>query len=242
MACFRDPELRIDRKPDLTPVTEADTRIERELREIISAVRPDDAVVGEEFGATGAPDATWRWVIDPIDGTKSFARGNEAWATLIALQYERKTVVAVASVPTLRHRYHAILDGGAFLNRDQLHVSTTALLDASVLSHTSLSGFIRCALEDDLVRLSRECWDARGFGNSLSHLAVARGSADIGWTSRAREWDFAALALIVKEAGGRFTDPNGNATVEGGGLSSNGHLHDQVLRLIGEGFSRRASL
>ncbi len=231
MARFRAHDLIVERKPDLSPVTEVDRNIETELRRLIAAERPGDGVVGEEFDDT-PPDGHWRWVIDPIDGTKSFVRGNELWACLISLQYDHENVVAVASMPALGHRYHATRGGGAHLNGERLAVSTVDTMEAAMLAHTSLSGFTWCQLDEELISLARRCWDARGFGNSMSHLAVARGTADIAWTSRAQEWDFAALSLIVEEAGGRFTDPQGKPPLGGGGISSNGHLHDAVLEHV----------
>jgi histidinol-phosphatase len=231
---FRAHDLVIDEKADFTPVTEADRMIERTLRDRIASRHPDHAVTGEEFGADGGDGAPWRWVIDPIDGTRSFIRGNETWATLIALQHEGATVLAVASVPAMRQRYYATRGGGAFLGVRRIHVSRIATLDQALITHTSIPGFVRSGLADRLVRLAGRCWDARGLGNSMSHLAVARGSADIGWTSRANTWDFAALALIVEEAGGRFTDRSlDDARLGGTGISSNGLLHDLVLEAAG---------
>ncbi|MBV8195649.1 MAG: histidinol-phosphatase [Candidatus Dormibacteraeota bacterium] len=229
---FRAHDLQIDRKPDLSPVTEADRAIEQAFRDEVRRARPDHAVVGEEFGATG--DARWRWVIDPIDGTRSFVRGMETWATLIALQDAGSTMVAVASAPALRLRFHAVRGEGAFLNDHRIHVSEISRVEEALITHTSIPGFARVGLADRLVRLAARCWDARGLGNSMSHLSVARGTADIGWTSRANLWDFAALSLIVEEAGGRFTDRSADdAHLGGTGISSNAVLHDLVLQAAG---------
>jgi histidinol-phosphatase len=234
MERFRAHDLKIDAKPDLSPVTEADHAIERYAGERIGAERPDHAILGEEFGLVGDRDATWRWVIDPIDGTRSFVRGNETWATLIALQRERVSVVAVASAPAMRLRFHATAGGGAFLNGRRIHVSKISEISEALITHTAIRGFVVTKQADRLVALAGRCWDARGIGNSMSHLAVARGTADIGWTSRANLWDFAALALIVTEAGGRFTDRSGDDPKLGGtGISTNGLLHDLVLEAAG---------
>jgi histidinol-phosphatase len=219
MERFRAHDLKIDAKPDLSPVTEADRAIETYIRERVGGERPDHSIIGEEFGVVGDRNATWRWVVDPIDGTRSFVRGNETWATLIALQRDRQTVVAVASAPAMRLRFHATLGGGAFLNGRQIHVSKISEISEQA---------------ERLVALAGRCWDARGVGNSMSHLAVARGTADIGWTSRANLWDYAALKLVVTEAGGRFTDRSGDDPVLGGtGISSNGLLHNLVLKAAG---------
>ena len=227
MRRFRAKDLVVERKPDLTPVTEVDTAIERDLRRRIAEERPDDAVVGEEMADTGA--GSRQWVIDPIDGTKSYARGNETWATLIALEVDGAVQVAVASVPALGQRYEATRGGGARLNGERIEVSAVDDLAAAMLAHTSLSGFVWLGMDDRLSHLAARCWDSRGLGNSMSHLAVARGSADLGWTSRACRWDFAALSLIVEEAGGRFTDRTRDGATIAPGMSSNGLLHDHLL-------------
>ena len=234
MERFRAHDLKIDSKPDLSPVTEADRAIETYARERIGSERPSHAIIGEEFGVVGDRDATWRWVIDPIDGTRSFVRGNETWATLIALQRDGESVVGVASAPAMRLRFHATLGGGAFLNGRLIHVSKIADISEALITHTAIRGFVITKQAEQFVALAGRCWDARGVGNSMSHLAVARGTADIGWTSRANLWDYAALKLVVTEAGGRFTDRSGDDPVLGGtGISSNGLLHDLVLDAAG---------
>ncbi len=173
-------------------------------------------------------------MIDPIDGTRSFVRGNETWATLIALQRDGESVVGVASAPAMRLRFHATLGGGAYLNGRQIHVSKISEISEALITHTAIRGFVITNQAERLVALAGRCWDARGVGNSMSHLAVARGTADIGWTSRANLWDYAALKLVVTEAGGRFTDRSGDDPVRGGtGISSNGLLHDTVLEAAG---------
>jgi histidinol-phosphatase len=238
MGRFRALDLVVTVKPDLSPVTEADHAIETAIRDLVAPRRPGHGIVGEEFGGDQSATSGWRWVIDPIDGTKSFVRGNETWGTLIALQHEGRTMVAVASTPAYGHRYSAIRDGGAVVDGRRLQVSRVDSLDDAMLAHTSVSGFVRAGLEDELVDLARRCWDARGMGNTLSHLAVARGTADVGWTSRANLWDFAALSLIVEEAGGRFLDRSGDGPLGGTGLSSNGLLQDPVLELTGADVDR----
>jgi len=234
MARFRARDLIVDKKADYSPVTDADREVEQRLRDRITQAFPDHAVVGEEYGADSRGGATWQWLIDPIDGTRSYVRGNETWATLIAVQREGQTVVAVASAPAMRLRFHAARGGGACLSGKPIHVSRIASLDQAMITHTSIPGFVRVGLADRLVALAGRCWDARGLGNSMSHLAVARGTADIGWTSRANVWDFAALALIVEEAGGRFTDRSRDDPKLGGtGISTNGLLHQVVLKAAG---------
>lgn len=235
MGHFRSLDLVVTAKPDLTPVTEADHAIELAIRDLLAQRRPQHAVIGEEFGGDVEARAGWRWVIDPIDGTRSFVRGNETWGTLIALQHDGRSMVGVASTPAYGQRYTAIRGGGAWVSGRPLHVSRVTSLEQSLFAHTSVSGFARVGMAAELVDLAARCWDARGMGNTLSHLAVARGTADIGWTSRANVWDYAALSLIVEEAGGRFLDRSGDGPLGGTGLSTNGLLHAEVLRVTGAG-------
>ncbi|MGO8687287.1 MAG: inositol monophosphatase family protein [Candidatus Dormibacteria bacterium] len=233
MSRWRSLDLRVERKPDLTEVTEADRRIEELIRERVAIQRPSERVVGEEYGGDFADLSGARWVVDPIDGTRSFIRGYETWACLIALQHEGSTVVAVASVPALGQRYAAARGEGATVNGEAIHVSSIDRVDAAMLAHTSVSGFVRVGIDERLRSLAGRCWDSRSMGNALSHLSVARGTADIGWSARANLWDFAALALIVEEAGGRFTDRSGDSPVGGAGVSSNGLLHELALEAAG---------
>jgi histidinol-phosphatase len=230
---FRALDLVVNAKPDMTPVTEADHGIERALRDLLATHRPAHAIVGEEFGGDVSALSGWRWVIDPIDGTKSFVRGMETWGTLIALQHDGRTVVAVASTPADGQRYAAVRGGGATVNGASISVSAVTAVAESMLAHSSVAGFQRVGMWAELLEMSQRCWEARGLGNTHSHLAVAGGSADIGWTARANLWDYAALSLIVEEAGGRFLDRSADGPLGGVGLSTNGLLHDEVLAITG---------
>ncbi|HWF57972.1 MAG TPA: inositol monophosphatase family protein [Candidatus Dormibacteraeota bacterium] len=242
MERFRALDLVVTAKPDLTPVTEADHGIERAIRDLLARRRPAHAIVGEEFGGDVEARRGWRWVIDPIDGTKSFVRGNETWGTLIALQHDGRSVVAIASTPSYGHRYAAVRGGGATVDGKPLRVSRITTIEESMIAHTSVSGFSRVGMSAALVAIAGRCWDARGMGNTHSHLAVARGTADIGWTSRANLWDYAALSLIVEEAGGRFLDRSADGPLGGTGLSTNGLLHDEVVALTGADQDRHSSM
>jgi histidinol-phosphatase len=230
---FRALDLVVSAKPDLTPVTEADHGIERGIRDLLARRRPAHAIVGEEFGGDAEARDGWRWVIDPIDGTKSFVRGSENWGTLIALQHDGRSMVGVASTPSRGHRYTAVRGAGAMVDGRPLRVSRVSRIEEAMIAHTSVSGFARTGMSDALVTIAGRCWDALDLGNTHSHLAVARGTADIGWTSRANLWDYAALSLIVEEAGGRFLDRSADGPLGGTGLSSNGLLHDEVVALTG---------
>lgn len=235
MRRFRSPSLEIHHKPDRSPVTDADLAIEEALLERIERFRPGDAVVGEELGRTEGNGTGYRWVIDPIDGTKSYLRGNETWATLIALQVDGRTAVAVASAAAFGHRYHATPGEGAFADGRRLAVSSVASVEQALIAHTNVNSYRAVGRGRQFLALVERCWEARGYGNSVGHLSVARGTADIAWTPRGNIWDFAALQLIVTEAGGRFTDVAGLPRPDGGsGVSTNRLLHDAVIAAIRE--------
>ena len=186
---FRALDLRVETKPDSTPVTDADRAVERALRERIAAGRPGEGVAGEEEGDEGG---TVRWVIDPIDGTKNFSRGVPVWATLIALERADTVVCGVVSAPALGHRWLAARGEGAFRDGEPIHVSLVSrLADASVSS----------TYGRDLVAVERAAWHARSFGDFWQHALVAEGSVDAAVDARLAAWDYAALLPIVEEAG-----------------------------------------
>jgi histidinol-phosphatase len=242
---FRRPDLAVETKPDLTPVTEADRAAEQAIRDVLAARRPDDAVLGEEYGTTGTGDR--RWILDPIDGTKNFVRGIPVWGTLIALEDHGQLVVGVVSAPLLGRRWWAGKGLGAFAGDlgfsslgaadhtgTPIHVSAVSELSDAQLSGASLDGWDERGLTPKVVDLALRCWRDRSFGDFWSHMLVAEGAVDIGLDPVASLWDLAALQIIVEEAGGRFTDLEGRARADGGcAISSNGLLHDGALGVLG---------
>jgi histidinol-phosphatase len=216
---FRARDLVVETKPDATPVTEADLAVETELRAVLARARPDDAILGEELGATD--QGARRWIIDPIDGTRNYSRGVPVWATLIALEEDGRVTLGVVSAPALGRRWWAERGGGAWAGGDRVHVSAVSRVEDAVLSF---------ALEQPVPALAVRAWHARGYGDFWSHMLVAEGAVDgavdaIGVSP----WDLAAIQPIVEEAGGRLTDFEGAARIDGGSaISSNGLLH-QVL-------------
>jgi histidinol-phosphatase len=239
-ATFRRPDLAVETKPDLTPVTEADRAAEQAIRVALSGRRPDDAVVGEEYGASGTGER--RWIVDPIDGTKNFVRGIPVWATLIALEDRGRLVVGVVSAPALGRRwwagrglgaFAADLGGGPRAAGDPIHVSRVADLGDAQLTGASLEGWDERGLTARVVDLALRCWRDRSFGDFWSHVLVAEGACDIGLDPVASLWDLAALQVIVEEAGGTFTDLDGASRSDGGcGVSSNGLLHQRALAIL----------
>jgi len=232
LARYRATDLVVETKPDLTPVSEADRAAEKALRARIEAERPRDGVVGEEYGETeGSGDR--RWILDPIDGTKSFVRGIPAWGTLIALEQAGEMVVGVVSAPALRRRWWASRGTGAFADGERIRVSRVSKLGDALFCFTSLRAFEEHGMGDELRSLAARCWEARGFGDYWAHVLVAEGSADVAVEPIMNLWDNAALQVVVEEAGGRFTDLDGRARSDGGNaVTTNGLLHDEVLEVL----------
>ena len=233
---FGAVDLTVQAKPDLTPVSDADTAVESMVRTRLAGARPQDAVVGEEYGATGEADR--RWIVDPIDGTKNFVRRAPVWATLLALQVEGQVVVGVASAPALGRRWWASRGGGAWMSHAgapprRLAVSQVSSLDDAFLSYSSLVGWEEQKRLDGFLALSRQVWRTRAFGDFWSHLLVAEGAVDVSCEPEVSLWDLAALQPIVEEAGGRFSDLSGVDRADGGSVvCSNGRLHDDVLTAL----------
>ena len=230
-------DLRVETKPDDTPVTDADRATEQALRAVLDRRRPGDSIVGEEFGRSGGGARTW--VLDPIDGTKNFVRGVPVWATLIGLMDGDEVYVGVVSAPALGRRWWASRGQGAWVSAlgaepRRLRVSgVSTLADASV-SYSSLHGWDAApGGRDGLLALDRQVWRTRGYGDFWQHCMVAEGSVDVATEPEVSLWDLAPLAVLVEEAGGRFTDLTGRRGPGGGSvLASNGVLHDTALATL----------
>jgi len=230
---FRATDLVVETKPDLTPVTEVDRAVEERLRSEIRSRRPQEAVVGEEYGVDGPDHAARRWILDPIDGTKNFVRGVPVYATLIALEVDGVGAVGVVSAPAMGRRWWAARGRGSFADGRPAHVSEVSEMSDAFLSYSSLAGWEDRGRLDAFVDLTRRVWRTRAFGDFWSHVLVAEGSVDVAAEPEVSLWDLAALQVIVEEAGGRFTDLSGVATPDGGSaVSSNGRLHDEVLHAL----------
>jgi histidinol-phosphatase len=231
---FRRPTLLVETKADFTPVSEADREVEQVLRRRIADARPTHAIVGEEFGqAVGERAGGPRWIIDPIDGTRKFVRGMFGWATLIALEDAGEVIVGVASAPAIGRRWWAARGLGAFADGQPIHVSNVRTLAESHVAHGSLEGWVRAGRAAQLADVAVQSWGTSGYGDFWIHMLVAEGAAEVALEIEAAVWDLAAPKVIVEEAGGRFTDVRGAVTAEGGNaVSSNGRVHDAVLRLL----------
>jgi len=234
---FRALDLTVETKPDLTPVTDADRTVEEQIRHVLRRSRPRDAVLGEEFGQVGTGQR--RWVIDPIDGTKNYVRGVPVWATLIALLDGDAPVVGVVSAPALTRRWWAAAASGAWTGRSlakatRCQVSGVRELKDASFSYSSISGWENAGALYGFVGLARAVWRTRAYGDFWSYMLTAEGAVDIAAEPEVSLWDLAAIQVIVEEAGGRFTDRSGVARPDGGSaVATNGHLHDEVLGLLG---------
>ena len=234
MARFGASDLVVTTKPDLTPVSEADQAAERTLRELLQESRPADAILGEEYGASGSGSRLW--VIDPIDGTKNYVRGVPVWATLIALLVDGEPVVGVASAPALARRWWAATGTGSWAvalggEPRRLAVSAVADLADASLSISDAHGW--GTRTSGLARLQESTWRQRAYGDFWSHLLVAEGAVDIAAEPELAPHDMAALIPIVREAGGRVTGLDGRPALEAGAaLTTNGALHDTVVALL----------
>jgi histidinol-phosphatase len=242
MARFKALDLKVETKPDMTPVSEADKAAEELIRSQLQRARPRDAVLGEEYGSVG--HGPRRWVIDPIDGTKNYVRGVPVWATLIALTERSEAgdrpVVGVVSAPALGRRWWAALGGGAYTGRSltsatRLAVSGVNRIEDASFAYSSLSGWEQQSRLNNFLELSRDCWRTRAYGDFWPYMMVAEGSVDICAEPELSMWDMAANAIIVQEAGGRFTGLNGVDGVHGGNAAaSNGLLHGELLSYLGD--------
>lgn len=231
-------DLIVETKPDLTPVSDADRAVEQALRSYLGEHRKNDAIIGEEFGASN--EKTERsWIIDPIDGTKNFVRGVPVWASLIALKRSNTMQVGVVSAPALGRRWYASAGDGAFVIEklaDKKKVRRLSCSKVAKLADASLSvsSFDKKDgwkdLQPNLLKLSEMVWRNRGYGDFWSHMLVAEGAIDLALEPQLALWDMAALEVIVNEAGGRFSNFSGLDGSSGpGAISSNQLLHDLVL-------------
>ena len=247
---YQAQDLVITNKPDNTPVTDADRAVETAIREALATHRPTDGLVGEEFGSDKGTSGRY-WVIDPIDGTKNFMRGVPTWATLIALvsvdaSGAEEVVVGVASAPALARRWSAAKGLGAFVrfnsenNDELLEDFDSASIDKKMsvskvkeLSDASISYSDFVGWGDRLEpfqKMLANAWRTRGIGDFWSHMLVAEGAVDAAIEPSLAVWDMAALDIIVREAGGTFTNTAGqNGPFGGSGVSTNGLLHNAVI-------------
>jgi len=242
MGRFRSLDLRVDTKPDRSPVTDADRAVEQVIRERIAASRPGDAFLGEEYaatGTTGAAAAGRQWIVDPIDGTANFLRGLPTWGTLIALAIDGVPVVGVVSSPALGRRWWGARGHGAWAQDIQpgidgvpeaLTVSRVAGLGDAYFSHGAIQLWSGLGRAEQLTRIASKVWREHGYGDFWQHMLVAEGRIDAAAEFDVQPYDVAAVIPIIEEAGGRFSAVDGTpGPWAGSALTTNGALHEPLL-------------
>ena len=234
---FQSLDLKVESKPDLTPVSDADKSVESALRARIEKERPLDSVIGEEYGSSGGSSSR-SCVLDPIDGTANYVRGVPVWCTLIALMEDNEPVVGVVSAPALNRRWFAAKGSGAFSTfgteaARKISVSNVANLHDASLSYSGLDGFENHGISAQFHQLAKKFWRTRAYGDFWSHMLVAEGAVEVAIEPELSLWDMAALDIVVREAGGRFTNTSGVPGPHGNsGVSTNSILHNEVIRSL----------
>ncbi|MGC8594179.1 MAG: inositol monophosphatase family protein [Candidatus Kryptoniota bacterium] len=225
--------FRVYYKNDSSPVTIADRKCEKSIKREIKRTFPHHDFYGEEFGESTS-DSEYRWIIDPIDGTKNFTRGIPFWGTLIALEYRGEVVVGVVKMPGIKETYYAAKGLGAFLNRKRLKVSKVKDISRAVIVHGGLKYFMGSEHEKRFLELISGAYHDRGFGDCFGYTFVASGRAEAMVDPLIKPWDVAAVKILIEESGGIFSDFKGNKTIYGGtGLAANPYVHEKILKIIG---------
>lgn len=226
-------DLAVDFKQDDSPITRADREAEGLIRKRIESRYPSHAVLGEEYGETQSKGAEMRWLIDPIDGTKSFVRGVPLYAVLLALEIAGRVEVGVVNFPALDEMICAARGMGCFLNGRQVRVRETRSLDRAVVSFTDMGNFEKFGRRDAWERISAATYYRVGWSDAYGYALVASGRLEIMLDPIMAPWDAGPFPVILGEAGGYFGDWTGNDTIYGGeGLATTQRLLPKVLRLI----------
>jgi histidinol-phosphatase len=229
---YYETTFDIEHKKDNSPVTVADRKAEELVRARVAAAFPADGFLGEEYGDQPGTSG-FRWIIDPIDGTKSFIRHIPLWATLIGLEYRDEQIAGVAHIPVFDMTYRALRGDGAYLNERKIRVSTAATLEESLVCYSSINWFLRAGRERAFLELARRTARQRGYGDFYGFVLVAEGAAELMVEHGVNPWDIAATKAIIEEAGGRFTDWDGSPTIHRQDvLASNGKVHEEALKIL----------
>jgi histidinol-phosphatase len=226
LARFRALDLEVETKPDLTPVSEADRAAEAAVRRLVERRGRGEGVLGEEFGDDGGDV---RWIVDPIDGTRNYVRGLPVWATLLALEREGTVELGLVSAPALGRRWFAARGEGAWVDGARCRVSSVARIEDAVVSTTSAP-----EMPAGWATLAERAWTSRGFGDFWQYCLLAEGGLDVASDATLAPWDYAAVLVLVDEAGGRCSTFAGAPPAPGASfLATNGALHDESMALLG---------
>ncbi len=239
LAYFRKEDLAIDLKADDTPVTAADRLVETKLRSLIAESFPDDAILGEEFpdreGSSGC-----RWILDPIDGTKSFIHGVPLYGTLVGMEKDGENVLGVIRIPALDESVYAAKGQGAWYRQGDdppkpAKVSRRQPLGKALFVTSEVAAYETTQRRAAFDRLQAAARLTRTWGDCYGYLLVATGRAEVMIDPIVAVWDLAPLPPILQEAGGSFTDWKGNPTIHSReGIATNGLLFDEVMQIVAE--------
>jgi histidinol-phosphatase len=219
--------ISVTEKPDGSILTNADIEVEQSLRALLRKYRPDYLIVGEEEEADGDPHAEYQCIIDPIDGTRDYSKGGDHWATLIGFRHHNEPVVAVATTPVSGDVYSTVVGEESYKNGKPIYVSKRGSIPKARIAYSGKKRFAEIGQLANFHTLIRNCESALDLGNSLAHLSVASGECDMALTSWGSVWDYAALSLIVTNAGGQFTNIAGQPSLAQG--PPDRHLKDSAL-------------
>jgi histidinol-phosphatase len=226
---YYETALDIEWKNDESPVTVADREAEKFLRSSLNKYFNHDGFLGEEYDDEPG-DSGYRWIIDPIDGTRNFVRGIPIWATLLGLEYKGEMLAGITVAPGLNQTYRALRGDGAFRNDIKINVSTINSLGASQLFYSSISWFVKAGMEKEFLALASATEKQRGFGDFYGFVLVAQGAGEIMIEHGVHAWDVASIIPLIEEAGGKFSDWKGNKSIYAPDvLVTNGILHQQIL-------------
>jgi len=226
---YYETALDIEWKNDESPVTVADREAEKFLRSSLNKYFKRDGFLGEEYDDEPG-DSGYRWIIDPIDGTRNFVRGIPIWATLLGLEYKGEMLAGITVAPALNQTYRALRGDGAFRNDIKINVSTINSLGASQLFYSSISWFVKAGMEKEFLALASATEKQRGFGDFYGFVLVAQGAGEIMIEHGVHAWDVASIIPLIEEAGGKFSDWKGNKSIYAPDvLVTNGLLHQQIL-------------
>lgn len=229
---YYETSLEVEWKHDESPVTIADRETEQSLRTTLKKHFPADGFLGEEYGDEPSQSG-YRWIIDPIDGTRNFVRGIPIWGTLLGLEYQGEMIAGVAVAPPMGQTFHALRGAGAFRDNTPIHVSNINQFSKSQVFYSSISWFTKAGREKEFLKLASLTERQRGFGDFYGFVLVAQGAGEIMIEHGVHAWDVAAILPIIEEAGGRYSDWKGCRTIHSPDvLVTNGILHEQCLELI----------
>jgi histidinol-phosphatase len=233
LALRYQPNIVAETKPDKSPVTQADRECELLISRMLSEAFPDDGILGEE-GASAETRSGRRWIIDPIDGTRDYVRGNPLWANLIGLEKDGDVVVGIVNLPMLGKLYSASRGAGAWCNGSRISASSKTSVQESVLCVNGYDKVARSPYYGRLLDWMTRFWAVRGLGGAADAMLVASGQAEIWLEPSAAPWDFAPLKVVLEESGARYLNVDGGSSIyAGNAIGCAPGLEQEVRRFLG---------